>query len=152
LSYQPFTPDPRIPGYSQPPDQASIESHTEVIKDENQGRINSLYWTIGVIKFLFGLLEVILFLRFLFRLLAANPYSAFVSLLYDFSYPFVVLFRGIFGDPSLSNGSAIEVTTLIAMIVYALIAWGIISLVKIILAPNLSGSQRITTTRRDRYS
>lgn len=150
----PQQPDPRMQGYPQPfqqPGQPFVQSNTEIIKDDNQGRINSLDWTTHVVKFLFGLLEVMLLLRFIFRLLAANPYSAFVALLYNCSYPFVALFQGIFGDPSLRNGTVIEVTTLIAMIVYALIAWGLIALVKIILAPSLSGSQRITTTQRNRY-
>jgi hypothetical protein len=47
---------------------------------------------------------------------------------------------------------AIEATTLVAMIVYALVAWGAIALVKIVLAPSLSGSRRITTTRNNHYS
>lgn len=144
--------DPRMQGYAQPPAQAAADGYTEIVRDDNQGRINSLYWSINVIKFLFGLLEVILGLRFVLRLLAANSYSPFVAILYGVSYPFVALFQGIFRDPSFSNGSVIEATTLIAMIVYALVAWGAIALAKIVLAPSLSGSRRITTTRSNHYS
>lgn len=175
MSYQPFPPDsgmpdysriqqdprmagypqqfdPRMQGYAQPPAQATADGYVDVVKDDSQARVNSLYWCINVIKFLFGLLEVILGLRFILRLLAANSYSPFVAILYAVSYPFVALFQGIFKDPSFSNGSVIEVTTLVAMIVYALVAWGAIALAKIILAPSLSGSRRITTTRNNHYS
>src|SRR5581483_105932 len=127
-----------------------VESRSEVIEDENLSRANTLYWSIRLINFLFGLLEVILLLRFIFRLLAANQYSPFVAFLYNLSYPFVAPFKGIFTDPGLLNGSVLEVSTIVAMIVYGLICWGLVSLVRIMLAPNLSGRQSVTMTRRRR--
>lgn len=129
-----------------------VESRSEVIEDENQSRANSFYWTYRIINFVFGVLIVILLLRFIFRLLAANQYNAFVSLLYNFSYIFVAPFKGIFGDPTLVNGSVFEFSAIVAAIVYGLIAWGLISLCRVLLAPNLSGRQSLITTRRRRYS
>jgi hypothetical protein len=37
------------------------------------------------------------------------------------------------------------------MIIYALLAWGIVALGNLIFAPNLTGRQSMTTTRRSRY-
>jgi len=44
-------------------------------------------------------------------------------------------FHGIFGD-SASNGSYFETAALVAIIVYALIGWGLIVLVRILTAPH----------------
>ena len=69
--------------------------------------------------------------------------------LYNLSHVFVAPFNGIFNDQALGR-SVFEMSTLIAMLVYALIAWGIVSLGRVIFAPVMPGHQSITTTRRDR--
>jgi len=69
--------------------------------------------------------------------------------LYNLSHIFVVAFNGIFNDQALGR-SVFEISTIVAMIVYALIAWGIVSLCRVIFAPNLPGRQSVTTTRRRR--
>lgn len=51
-----------------------------------------------------GFIEILLGLRILFRLLGANPDSAFVSWVYSWSTPFVRPFAGIFGqDATVTN-------------------------------------------------
>jgi hypothetical protein len=91
---------------------------------------------------------MVLVLRFLFRLLGANQESSFILFLYNFSQVFIAPFNGIFHDQALSAGNVFELSTLTAMLVYALIAWGLIALSRVIFAPNDSGRQRVTTTRR----
>ncbi|MEX0650245.1 MAG: YggT family protein [Candidatus Andersenbacteria bacterium] len=83
-----------------------------------------------VIWYILGVLEVLLAFRFLLRLLEANPASGFVSFVYGVSAPFIAPFRAIFPTPSFA-GSVLEWSTLIAMIVYAVIAYGIIHLLQI---------------------
>ena len=51
---------------------------------------------------------------------------------------FVVPFYGIFNDPTFGN-SVLEITTLIAMLIYALLAWGIVSLGRLVFAPKIPG-------------
>jgi hypothetical protein len=63
----------------------------------------------------------------------------------------VVGFNGIFNDQALGTRSVFELSTVIAMIVYALVAWGIVSLGRVIFAPVLTGHQSTMTTRRSRY-
>lgn len=171
------SPDPRTPGYEQPtvsdraydrqmyndaarfgqsqredyvdPMGNRVEQRVDVYEDKNQSRANARYWITRVTYFVLGVLEVILGLRLLFRLLGANSDNGFITFLYSLSHIFVVGFNGIFNDQALGR-SVFEVSTLIAMLVYALIAWGIVSLGRMLFAPILADRQNITTTRRDR--
>ncbi len=126
-----------------------VEHHTEVAEDANLQRANIRYWITRVIYFILGVLEVIMALRFIFKLLSANAGNSFVAFLYNLSYVFVAPFNSMFTNPS-AGRVVFEITTLIAMLVYALVAWGLVSLGRLIFAPNYPGRQRITTTRRSR--
>ncbi len=128
-----------------------VESREEVYEDRNQSRANTRYWITTVTYFLLGVLEVILALRLLFRLLGANQGNSFVTFLYGLSHVFVGAFNGIFNDQTIGSRGVFEISTLIAMLVYALIAWGIVSLGRVAFAPTVSGRGSITTTRRGRY-
>ena len=128
-----------------------IENREEVYEDRNQSRANTRYWITTVTYFVLGVLEVILALRLLFRLLGANQDNGFISFLYGLSHIFVGAFNGIFNDQTIGSRGVFEVSTVIAMLVYALIAWGIVSLGRVAFAPVVSGRQSITTTRRGRY-
>ncbi|NLN65217.1 MAG: YggT family protein [Clostridiaceae bacterium] len=87
--------------------------------------------TKNITYYLLGLIEVILVLRFLFMLLGANPRSGFTSFLYLFSGIFIAPFSGIF-NPITTTGlvsrSVFDPATIVAMVIYALIAWGIVRL------------------------
>ena len=69
-------------------------------------------------------LEILLAFRFVLRMIAANADSGFAVLIYGITGVFVGPFNGLISTPT-SGGSSLEVTTLIAMAVYALIFWGI---------------------------
>ncbi len=128
-----------------------IESREEVYEDRNASRANARYWVTTVTYFILAVLEVILALRLLFRLLGANRDNGFISFLYGLSHVFVGAFNGIFNDQAIGTTHVFETSTVIAMLVYALIAWGIVSLGKVVFAPVNSGRQSVTTTRRGRY-
>lgn len=125
-----------------------VERQETIVADKNARRANLRYWLTTALTFLFGALEVILALRFLFRLLGANQGNAFVMALYHLSQPFVAPFHGIFSDLVLTQNSIFEVSTLIAMAIYALIAWGLVSLVQAVLQPNLPSQRRSWSARR----
>ena len=108
------------------PDERSV--------DENARRANIRARITNITYFILGVLEVILLLRLLLRLLGANEASGFVTFIYNLSHIFVGPFNGIFNDQALGR-SVFETSTLIAMIVYALLAWGIVSLGRVIFAP-----------------
>ncbi len=127
-----------------------VESRQEIFEDKNQSRANARYWVTTITYFILGVLEVILLLRLIFRLLGANQDNGFISFLYNLSYVFVAPFNGIFNTPPLGRGAVFELSTVIAMLVYALIAWGIVSLGRVVFSSTLPSRQSNVTTRRSR--
>jgi hypothetical protein len=84
-----------------------------------------------VIWFVAGVLLVLLAFRFVLALLGANPNNAFASFIYDVSHPFVAPFFSLFGYNLQYGVSRFETYTLVAMAVYAIIAYGLTKLVTI---------------------
>ncbi|MEK7582916.1 MAG: YggT family protein [Patescibacteria group bacterium] len=80
-----------------------------------------------VVWYILGILEVILAFRFVLKLLAANPGAGFTDFVYSISRPFAAPFLNVFRVTRV-EGSVFEWTTLLAMAVYWLVAWGIIKL------------------------
>lgn len=81
-----------------------------------------------VIWFFVGVITVLLALRFVLLLLAANRDAGFVDFIYTLSGLFVAPFIGIFGEPTYGQ-SVLEVSSLLAIVVYALVGWGLVKLV-----------------------
>src|SRR5262249_4308441 len=77
-----------------------------------------------IVMYLLRVLEVLLALRFFLKLFAANPGAGFTSFVYNISQPLVAPFTGVFGITVVNNppGSIFEWTTLLAMLVYWIIA------------------------------
>jgi uncharacterized protein YggT (Ycf19 family) len=78
-----------------------------------------------------GVIEALLIMRVILKALAANPASGFVQFVYSASAPFVAPFQGIFPTPA-ARGSVLELSSLVAIVVCALIAWGIVRLLAIL--------------------
>ena len=104
------------------PDPEEVRFRQAVIYN----RIASVVWFIT-----FVILSIIL-LRFVLLMINANEANPFVSWIYSTSEFFVRPFLGITTDPSI-NGSVFEVNSLIAMLIYVLIIYGILQLVKVVL-------------------
>ena len=90
-------------------------------------RTKPLYRGTQIVWYLLGLLEVLLTFRFLLKLFGANPSAGFSDLVYSLSYPFAAPFLNVFRI-SRVEGSVFEWTTLLAIIVYWIVARGIIRL------------------------
>lgn len=93
----------------------------------NSTRTKPLFRLSQIVWYAFGLLEALLALRFLLKLLGANAEAGFTNLIYSLTYPFATPFLGVFNQSAVS-GVIFEWTTLLAMAVYALIAWALIKL------------------------
>ena len=87
-----------------------------------------------VIYFIFGAINVLLMIRFVLLLLGANEVSPFVNLIYGLSRVFVLPFRGIFAEPNL-GASVFEWSALVGIVVYSLLAYGLVRVVELIYAP-----------------
>ncbi len=92
--------------------------------------------TIGyIIYFLFGVIEILFIFRLVFKLTGANPTSGFVSFIYSLTQLFIAPFSGIFPQattPGLATTAVLEPATLVAIVVYAVLAWGITQIVVIL--------------------
>ena len=92
-----------------------------------------------IIYFVLGFLEALFAFRLVFKILGAQPDSTFVSIIYSITNIFLAPFFGIFRS-AVTQGievrSILEPQLLIAMVVYALIAWGIVKLIMILSAKN----------------
>jgi hypothetical protein len=91
--------------------------------------------TYRMIFFLLGVLEVFLAIRFLFKLFGANPGSWFVAFVYGVSGTLLFPFSGVFrGGSAVGEGiqRVFEPSTLVAMLIYLLVAWGASRLLLII--------------------
>lgn len=86
-----------------------------------------LYRGTQVVWYILGILEALLAFRFVLKLLAANPSAGFTSLVYNITYPFTAPFLNVF-KVSRVEGSVFEWTTLLAMLVFWLIAQAIVRL------------------------
>jgi hypothetical protein len=95
-----------------------------------------------------GLLEALLALRVMLKLVGANAASPFASLLYGVTGAFLVPFAGLTRTPA-ADGMVLEVSTLIAMLVYALLAWVVERLVWVLFYRPRTGSVSTQTTTTD---
>ncbi|HSX04928.1 MAG TPA: hypothetical protein VLF69_00440 [Candidatus Saccharimonadales bacterium] len=84
-----------------------------------------------VVWYIAGVLLAVLGLRFVLALLGANPNNEFANFIYSISHPFVAPFFSLFGYDLRYGVSRFETFTLVAMAIYALVAWGIARLVTI---------------------
>ena len=87
-----------------------------------------------LVYFFFGTLEILLAFRLVLKLTGANIASAFVGLIYGLTGVFVLPFEGIFRRgyaQGVETTSILEPSTLVAVIVYAVMAWGIVKLIRI---------------------
>jgi hypothetical protein len=92
---------------------------------EPNQRKKVIFRTYQVIWYFLGVIETLLGFRFIFKLLGANSGSPFVSLTYSLSGIFLSPFRAIF--PTISvEGSVFEWSSLIAMAIYAVLAYGLV--------------------------
>lgn len=92
-----------------------------------------------LVYFFFGALEILLAFRLVLKLTGASMASAFVGLIYGLTGIFILPFEGIFRRgfaQGIETTSVLEPSTLVAIIVYGFLAWGIIKLLRI-----LSGKQ-----------
>lgn len=82
-----------------------------------------------VIYFITGCIVVLLALRMVLLLLAANRDNGFVTFIYDISGVFAAPFYGIFSYTPSYGSSVFEISSVVAIIVYALVGWGLAKLV-----------------------
>jgi hypothetical protein len=89
--------------------------------------VRPLYRGTQIVWYVLNVLEALLAFRFALKLFGANPEAGFSSFIYGITYPFAEPFLNVFRVTRVV-GSTIEWTTILAMLVYWLIAWAIVRL------------------------
>ena len=85
-----------------------------------------------IIWFVAGVILLLLAFRFVLALLGANTSNSFAQFIYNTSHPFVYPFFNLFSYNNIQYGvSRFEVYTLVAMAVYAAVAWVLSALANI---------------------
>ncbi len=140
---------------------AGVEQHEHVVTDEAglQHRERTTHDVAGeyrlkmlkvsqVIWLLVFLIEGLIGLRVILKLISANPDNDFARFAYSVAALFMGPFFGLTGSPS-SGGMVLEVPSLIAMLVYALLGWVIISAILPLFDRATTGSTSTYDRRRN---
>ena len=114
------------------PVSAPPSAPVEHVSMTEQSRYN--FRAAAVVWFVVGVIEIFIAARFLGKLFGASAQSAFVNFIYQVSGPMVAPFTGIFGDTG-TRTNTFETASLVALVVYAVIGWGLVVLIRIVTAP-----------------
>jgi hypothetical protein len=111
---------------------------------EREHRIMTLKAT-QLVWLFFGILEGLIVLRIFLKLIAANPDSPISALVYRFTDLFLFPFVGLTATPQ-AGGMVLEISSFIALVVYALIAWVIERLIWVIFYRPRGPIEQVTQT------
>lgn len=87
------------------------------------------YRAYQLVFFVLGFVEVLLAVRFILKLFGANPANIFARIIYFLSGILMLPFSGLFGGSS--DVQLFESSTVMAMVIYSLVFWGIAKLILI---------------------
>ena len=112
------------------------ENQNRPVEDTRTQSGASSYQTVEyLIYFFFGVLEILLAFRLILKLMGASLSSGFVSFIYGLTGVFILPFEGIFRRgfaQGVETTSVFEPSTVVAIVVYAVLAWGIVKLVRVL--------------------
>jgi YggT family protein len=104
-----------------------VEDNTDYVEKAHTANVaERIVWLIA------GTIMTLLALRFVFALLGANPNNGLANFVYSVSHPFVAPFFNLFNYNYIDNGiGRVEIFTVVAILVYGLIAMLIARLVSV---------------------
>lgn len=91
----------------------------------------TIFRSYQIIWYIVGVVEVLLGFRIILKILGASPFSGFANLIYTLSDPLALPFIGVL-RPTNTNSTSFEWSTMIAMLVYLIFAYGIVYLFQFI--------------------
>lgn len=129
--------------------QSGNHVHEEhVVQNVNLEYREAIYKVTQFIWLLFGGLEALIGIRVILLLIGANPANPFTALVYQLSELFLWPFRNIVANPAFQNYT-LEITSLIAMIIYPLIGWAIVRLIWVLFYR--TPTSEVTTYHRESH-
>ena len=127
--------------------QGEFEHREKVVDDIGTAWRQKVHSFGRFIWLVFSIIEVLIGLRFFLKLIAANSANLFAQMVYNFTDLFMRPFVGLTHSPAI-GGMVLEFSALIAMIVYALFAWALVSMIEILF--NRSSARNVTVYERRR--
>lgn len=117
---------------------AKVVRETRVVDDDVETRttndpdaVSPLSTVARIVYLIAGLIITLLAFRFILSLFGANRENPFAELVYSLSYPFAAPFFGLFNYQTQYGVARFEIETLVAMAVYAFLAWLVVYLLGI---------------------
>lgn len=120
-----------------------------VAYDPYEGRRLAGHRITQLIYWVFGLIEGLIAIRLVLKALGANQTAGFAQFIYGITGPLVAPFAGLFNNPAYQN-SVLELSSIVALIVYALVAWLLGRLVWILVGESRSAIHTRTTQMNSR--
>jgi uncharacterized protein YggT (Ycf19 family) len=80
------------------------------------------YRVTQLVYWIFGLVEGLIAIRIVLKILGANAGAGFAEFIYGITSPLIAPFNGLFGN-QVAQGSVLELSSIVALVVYALLAW-----------------------------
>ncbi len=127
---------------------AGIERREQVVEDIGEENRQGVSKVAGLVGLIFGVIEVSIGLRILLELIGANAANPFAQFIYRFTDLFIGAFNGLTGKPAVGS-IQLDIPAIIAMLVYALVAWGIIRLIWILFTRTDSRHVSVMERRRE---
>ena len=96
--------------------------------------------TMEGIYLLFGIIDALLVIRLVLKLMGANPHAGFASFTYGVTDFFLAPFHGLL--PTVVSGqSVLELSAIFAILIYSLLALGLVRLVAITMSRSVTVSE-----------
>ena len=108
---------------------AGLEHREELVRNRAAEQQLAIYRTAHLISFFFGCVEVLIGIRVVLHLIGANQANPFASFIFGVSSFFLAPFFGLVGSPA-AGRYVLEIPSIVAIVVYALLAWGLVSLLQ----------------------
>jgi uncharacterized protein YggT (Ycf19 family) len=109
---------------------------SEMVSSFNPG-----WRAVQLIYLVFGVIDGLLLIRLVLKLLGANPHAGFSNWIYNVTSVFLGPFRNLL--PTVGNEqSLLEMSTVVAILVYALIGWAVARFFAILFYRNITVSRR----------
>lgn len=112
-----------------------VEHAVTAVPSQRDQRMASIRRTQQIVYFVATVFAILLGLRILLLALGANEANGFANFIYTFSYPLAAPFLSLFGSDPQYGQSVFEISSLVAIAVYYLVAWGISKIITLTSAP-----------------
>ena len=117
---------------------AAGEHREQIIENVGTERRIQLAKTAQFIWLATGLVEAMIGLRIILKLIAANPNTPFAQFTYNFTDLFLWPFAGLTITPTAANGIVLELSSFIALVVYAVATWALVKVLYLAFTPSAS--------------